>query len=342
MPEITVAITTHNLERFLGPCLEELLGQTFQDFEILVYDDCSTDRTREILENYRSRCPEKMRILWGQTLQGSPARSRNAILGSGEIRGKYLIFLDGDDNLEPDYLEKLHTTARQTGAEITLCAYDRFEDETGRVLCKEMQGFPQEIILPADSSRIPFINSALWNKLIRTDLLGDLRIPDFKVGEDLCFQLRLFRQCRKIACVDQVLVHYRVHAGSIMANTQEDTMHALADELKKIWQESEQTRFRDAVALAAFLHIGISMTSRAYDNPSIREGEIISWAYDYLCSAYGPLNAWPLLRLSALRGQGVKGLGIWAARLSYQWHLFPAFLWAYKTGTRLLRIDIKF
>ena len=87
MPEITVAITTHNLERFLGPCLEELLGQTFQDFEILVYDDCSTDRTGEILENYRSRCPEKMRILWGQTLQGSPARSRNAIWAAGKFGG---------------------------------------------------------------------------------------------------------------------------------------------------------------------------------------------------------------------------------------------------------------
>lgn len=342
MPEITVALTTHNLERFLAPCLEELLGQTYQNFEILVYDDCSTDRTREILEEYRSRCPGKMEILWGQMPQGSPARSRNAILNSGRIQGKYLVFLDGDDKIQPDYLEKLHTAAWNTGAEITLCAYDRFEDETGRVLCKEMQGLPRELSLPKDGGLLPFVNSALWNKLIRTDLLGNLRIPDFKVGEDLCFQLRLFRQCKKISCVDQVLVHYRVHAGSIMANTQEDTMHALADELRKIWQESEQTWFRDAVALAAFLHIGISMTSRAYDNPSIQEGKIISWAYDYLRSAYGPLNTWPLLRLSALRGQGIRGLGIWAARLSYQWHIFPVFLWAYKTGTRLLRIDIKF
>lgn len=343
VPEITVAITTHNLERFIAACLDELLCQTFQDFEILVYDDCSTDRTREILTDYSGRYPDKMQILWGSVLQGSPARSRNAILNSQKITGKYLVFLDGDDNIEPDYLEKLYLTAKKTGAEITLCAYDRFEHETGHVLCQEMRGFPPEIMLPAESDILAFVNSALWNKLILTSIINQLRIPDFKVGEDLCFQLRLFKRCHKIACVDQILVHYRVHSGSIMANTQEQTMYALAEELKHIAQESEEEPwFKDTVALVAFLHIGVSMTSRAFDNPAIKESEIIRWAYKYYQSTFGPLSSSRLLRIRSLKSHGIKGYGIWAAKLSYQMHIFPVFLWTYKTATRLFKMDIKF
>ena len=63
MPEITVAITTHNLEAYLTDCLEELLAQTYQDFQILVYDDCSGDGTREILAAYGQRLGDKLRVI---------------------------------------------------------------------------------------------------------------------------------------------------------------------------------------------------------------------------------------------------------------------------------------
>ena len=66
MPEITVAITTHNLEWYIVPCLEELLGQTYQDFEILIYDDFSTDGTRAFLEEYRGRYPDRLHVILGE------------------------------------------------------------------------------------------------------------------------------------------------------------------------------------------------------------------------------------------------------------------------------------
>lgn len=342
MPEITVAITTHNLESYVAPCLEELLGQTCQDFEILVYDDCSTDRSREILADYQSRYPQKIQVLLGEQPMGSPARSRNAVLNSGCIHGEYLIFLDGDDSIQPDFLEKLHTAASQSGAEIAVCAYDRFENETGHVLCQEMRGFPAELTLPPDNDQLAFVNGSLWNKLIRVSLIGETRIPDFKVGEDLSFQLALFARCHKIAFVDEVLIHYRVRAGSIISNTQEETIYAFAGQLQSLWEGTEQPWFKDTVALAAFIHIGISMTSRAYDNPDIQQKEMIQWASNYFCTVFHWFRGNPWLKGASLARHGVKGLGIWAALLCYHLHAFPLFLTAYKTMMRLFHTDIKF
>ena len=183
MPEITVAITSHNLQAYISQCLDELLNQTFQNFDILIYDDCSTDRTREILARYGSEYPEKIHIILGKTPLGSPALSRNAILDSNQIDGRYLVFLDGDDTLQPNFLEKLYTTAIQTNAEITLCAYDRFEHETGHVLCQEMKGFPSEISIPVSSDILAFINGALWNKLIQVSVIEkNGRITDMPVS----------------------------------------------------------------------------------------------------------------------------------------------------------------
>lgn len=342
MPEITVAITTHNLERYIVPCLEELLGQTYQDFEILVYDDFSTDRTRALLEEYRRRYPDRLHVILGERPLGSPARSRNAVLDSGRISGRYLVFLDGDDNIEPNYLQRLHTTAVETGAEITLCAYDRFENETGHVLCQEMRGFPAEITLPVDRDILAFLNGSLWNKLFRVSVLDGLRIPDFPVGEDLSFQLHVLTRCRKIACIDEILIHYRVRAGSIISNTKEETMYAFARELESVWKEAREPWLKNTVELIAFIHIGISMTSRAYDNPDIRERDFIRWVMDYFAGSFHWFSGNPWFRLSSLKRHGVQGLGVWGAKVCYRLHLFPLFLWAYKMLTRALHIDIKF
>ena len=310
MPEITVAITSHNLEQYITQCLDELLHQTYQDFEILVYDDCSTDRTREILKQYQTQHTDKIHVILGEHPLGSPARSRNAVLDSHLISGRYLVFLDGDDSIQLDYLEQLHTAAVQTGAEITLCAYDRFEYETGHVLCQEMLGFPYEISLPVENDILAFINGSLWNKLILVSIIGETRIPDFKVGEDLSFQLDLFNSCHKIACIDKILIHYRVRAGSIISNTQEETIYAFGNQLKNIWRQTEYQWLKDTVALVAFIHIGISMTSRAYDNPDIDRKRVFEWVNQYFSDCFGWFrdNRW--FRFSSLKHRGIKGIGI--------------------------------
>lgn len=164
MPEITVVITTYNLEAYIGTCLEELFSGTYQDFDVVLVDDGSKDQTVDIVETYAQRYPGRIHPIFLQKNLGSPAKTRNWALNSGFIDGKYVVFLDGDDSLESEYLERLHMLALQSGADTVICAYDRVEEKSRRVLCTEMQGFPKMISLPPKDDTLAFVNGALWNK----------------------------------------------------------------------------------------------------------------------------------------------------------------------------------
>jgi glycosyltransferase involved in cell wall biosynthesis len=97
-PKVSVIIPTYNRAGTLSECVESVLGQTFQDYELIVVDDGSTDDTREALERYR----DKLHYIY-QENQG-PSRSRNR--GISEARGELIAFLDSDDVWTPDKLEK--------------------------------------------------------------------------------------------------------------------------------------------------------------------------------------------------------------------------------------------
>lgn len=342
MPEITVGITTHNLEKYIRTCIEELIHQTYQSFDILVYDDCSTDQTREILKELQMEYAEHIQLIFGQEPLKSPARARNALLDSGMIQGKYLVFLDGDDSIEQDFLEKLHMAAEKSQAEITLCAYDRFEEETGHVLCQEMRGFPEVIQLPDQKGILAFVNTSLWNKLILVESIGVVRFPDFKVGEDLSFLFALYEKCTSIACVDNILIHYRVRRSSVISNMEEETVYQFAEELLRLHSGASDAWFRDTLELAIFIHIGISMPLRMYGNKKNDISALLSWLYAYFQDHFHWFRGKRLLRFPSLVRYGFKGVGLWGAKSCYCARCFPLFLWLYQTVTKVLHIDIKF
>lgn len=342
MPEITVAVTTHNLERYICTCVEEILGQTFSSFEILIYDDCSTDRTRALLAELQAEFPAQIRVICGEAPLKSPAKARNAILDSGLIKGKYIVFLDGDDRIEENFLEKLYAAAQKEQADIALCAYDRFEEGTGHVLCEEMRGFPAVISFPPERGLAAFINGSLWNKLISVECIGPTRLPLFSAGEDLSFLLALYDKCRRIACVDEALIHYRVRESSVISNIQEETVHQFAWELLRLRATTAQPWLKDTLELVAFIHIGISMPLRVYSNPDADISALLRWVSAYFRQNFSWFRGQRLLQLPALLRYGVKGAGVWAAKICYRAHCFRLFLWLYQTVTQRLHIDIKF
>ncbi|MBQ7545908.1 MAG: glycosyltransferase family 2 protein [Clostridia bacterium] len=342
MPEITVVITAYNLERFLPVCLDGLRAQTFQDFDVVIVNDCSTDRTAEIAAGFAAQEGERVHLLSTPQNLGRPGRARNFALDSGLVTGKYVIFLDGDDETEPTFFEKLYNAAQQNDAQIALCAYDRFEDGTGHVLCEEMHGFPAVIDLPAADDVLAFLNGSLWNKLIRTELIGDTRIPDFSAGEDLSFSAALYMRCSRIVCVDEVLFHYRVRPGSVIAGTSAETIRAFAHACAALLNScKDDSAMYETVALTTFIHIGISMAMRAWDNPDVPTRDMLREIRTFLRDQ-SILRGRRYLRLSSLLRHGVRGMAIWVCKWCTRLHCMNMFLGAYNFFKRIFHIDVKF
>lgn len=342
MPEITVVVTAYNLEPYLDRCFQQLFAQTYQDFDVLVVDDCSTDGTRDTIDRWALQYPDRLRKLYLERNTGAPSLARNAALDSGLIDGQSFLFMDGDDGIEPTLLEKLHDALTERHADVAICGYDRVDTSTGRVLCNEMLGFPATVDMPPSDDVLAFVNTAPWNKLWRREIFGEGRFPSFRVGEEVALQFTRYLRSRRLAFVNEVLIHYSVHAGSVISNTSQETIRLFAGELAKCHGEMKDPASRNTMGLIAFLHIGISMAIRAMDNGSICLHEHLRWTWRYLTQNYDGMKGNPFLHLRSLSRHGLKGVGLWGCLVCYRLHLFLPVLKLYGWISRTLHFDIKF
>ena len=118
-PIISIVIPMYNAENYIAECLESILAQTFQNFEVIVVNDCSTDSSVEIVENYLEKFGGRLRLAHMEKNSGSGALPRNK--GMELSLGKYIFFVDDDDLITPTALEELYTLAKNYNAEVVYC-----------------------------------------------------------------------------------------------------------------------------------------------------------------------------------------------------------------------------
>lgn len=200
--------------------MRSVLGQTFRDFELIVVNDGSTDSSPEIVEKFMSACPNIRMI---HKPNGGVASARQA--GSDLARGKYIIHVDPDDYVEPDWLEKLHAKALETDADVVICNYYEEQPSCSRCIdvCSLNALNPRELkICIADET----IWACLWNKLLKTEIIRNSGVafePGINFHEDRLYFYRLLQSIQKIAYVKDYLYHYNRHNGSSALNNQSKT-----------------------------------------------------------------------------------------------------------------------
>ncbi len=114
---ISVVIPTFNVGKYIGEAIESVLQQTYEDWELIIVDDCSTDNTAEIVESYQQRC-DKIRFIKRRINSGGARKPRyDGILAA---QGEYVSHIDGDDFIDKHYLEKMLATKRNTQADLVL------------------------------------------------------------------------------------------------------------------------------------------------------------------------------------------------------------------------------
>ncbi len=119
IPAISVIVPLYNAEKYLGECLESLLAQTFQDFEVIAADDCSTDNSVKIIKSYAAKFGGRLKISKLKKNSGGASFPRNK--GMENSRGEYIYFLDSDDTITPTALEELYTLAKNFDADVVQC-----------------------------------------------------------------------------------------------------------------------------------------------------------------------------------------------------------------------------
>ena len=118
-PAISIIIPMYNTEKYIGECLDSILAQTFDDYEVIVVDNCSTDNSAAIVESYVQKFEGKLQLVYEKIHSESSGTPRNT--GIKISRGEYIMFVDSDDVITNTALEELYPIAKKFDAEVIYC-----------------------------------------------------------------------------------------------------------------------------------------------------------------------------------------------------------------------------
>lgn len=212
---ITIIINVYNGEKYIKKCLECIINQTYNNLEILVINDGSTDNTLKICKSYNDK---RIRIITTKNLWLS--KSRN--VGIENSKGKYLYFIDVDDLIDLDTIEYLYNLCIKYNKDIAtsnkLMIYDynykvkQPEEQIEEIDSKEML---KKIFLKYENS------VAIWHKLIKKDLFENLRFED-RIINDVAFTHKLVMKTDKIVYSNQIKYYHLKNRDSISRKKFED------------------------------------------------------------------------------------------------------------------------
>lgn len=204
-PVISVIVPLYNAELYIGKCLDSILGQTYPNVEVIVVDDASTDYGGRLCEE-RAAWEKRLQVVHFAHNRG-PSAARNE--GVRRARGTYVSFVDADDSVEPDLLEKLYDNLLETGADISICgAYGiRQEDAPAGT-------FSRQEAIRCLARGCPF-HHVPWGRLYPLELVRRCPFEEqIFYSEDLLFLYQLFQQVEKVSYLPDKLYHYTCREGS--------------------------------------------------------------------------------------------------------------------------------
>ena len=216
-PKISVLVPVYNAEQYLSNCLNSILQQTFQDFEVVCLNDGSLDKSFGILEEFAQK-DKRVRVL--SQKNSGVANTRNRLLD--EAKAAYIAFVDADDWVEPTYLEKLYQKAQESGADVTKCFFKEIDAVSQKISQAKKYSFSSSALEKiADKVKHGYEDPVVWGKLWRTDFLRQnaLRFLPGYVAEDLAWVSLGFVQANKIVLLEEDLYVYRKGVeGAITSN----------------------------------------------------------------------------------------------------------------------------
>ena len=213
-PNISIIVPIYNVEPYLRRCVDSLLQQTCEDFELILVDDGSPDDCGAICDEYAT-LDSRVRVI--HKPNGGLSDARNA--GLEIAQGAYIAFVDSDDWVTPDYLERMLTAMLETGADICECEVLRTSGEEATAT----EPGTSEVYETSEALGQLIYDGAfhqhVWNKLYRREVIADIMFPKGKTNEDEFWTYRVFGNAKKAAKISDVLYFYFQRPGSIMGET---------------------------------------------------------------------------------------------------------------------------
>lgn len=212
MPKVSVIIPVYNAEKYLDKCISSIADQTLQDIEIIAVNDGSTDNSLNVLDRLSEKYKGKLVILEEQNSGAGAARN----LGIENAHGEYIKFVDADDYLELEILDRMYNLAKEYNVSLVRGNYQtilgtlKMSDK-----CSWSNITSSGVIIPRNNKDYMVTETpSVGNKLIGRELLGDLRFPEKTKWEDLAIMPVVVASSERLFHLDEPVYNYRVNMNT--------------------------------------------------------------------------------------------------------------------------------
>lgn len=209
-------IPVYNVEAYLEACVDAVLAQTYENLEILLLDDGSTDNSGTICDAYAGK---EKRVRTVHKENAGQADTRN--MGIEMAAGTYLLFVDSDDLVCADYVASLYRMAEQTGARMTVCGFQPFYEGKERFSLEASHiRTPVRVMTSKEALESLFykkeITASPCYRLFHREIFDGLRFEKGRIFEDLGLMYLAVEAAGRVAYTPQVMYFYRQREGSTM------------------------------------------------------------------------------------------------------------------------------
>ena len=226
MPKVSVIVPVYNTEKFIERAIVSLMEQTLDDIQFIIIDDGSKDNSFEIIKKVIARYPSRMNQVTLIT-RGNKGVAATRAEGMEIAQGQYVIHLDSDDWVEPNWLESMYTKALLDNADVVVCDFAMVYQGHQEDYHNNVANLGRECVKRLLSGEISNSNC---DKLVSRELLNKYKIHfhgGFEMGEEFLVSLLVFINSQRVTHVDQVLFYYnRTNENSL---TKSYSLKALSD-----------------------------------------------------------------------------------------------------------------
>ena len=251
MPCISIIVPVYQAEKLLPACVDSVKQQTFQDWELILVDDGSRDRSPAICDRYAA---EDARIRVFHKENGGVSEARN--LGLKNAVGAYIAFLDADDRFEPQTLEVLLGLCEEHGADSAGCAHWNLLPDGSktpeRLLSAgvyDEEAIRERIVYPllGDRLSVPIFNGFIWRYLFTAEILRSAAITfEGAYLEDEIFLMEYFCNAKKLAVTEEPLYYYYFNPNSATHRYMKDFLQVFRRFMERKEAVADKYRLHDA------------------------------------------------------------------------------------------------
>lgn len=242
LPKVSIIVPIYNSEKYIEKCIKSIIKQSYQNIEVVLVDDGSTDNSYKVIESYLN---SDKRIVYYKKINGGSSSARN--LGIDNCNGSFITFLDADDTVNEKYIERLINLMVEENLDIVVCGYVDIS-KYGIIKLNDFYFGDSKLEKNQFVSNIfNGVGGTLWGKIFRKDIVdkNNIRLDtNVFMCEDMLFVLEYSMKCKSFGAINEYLYNYnRLNENSISSKVNFDYYSNLIFVALKIKEILEDNNF---------------------------------------------------------------------------------------------------